>query len=116
MQSSISDDIQAVAEAGVDWSDLAAQLHIACSVAQEQKVDPLALELRACSDEGTRSILIALYVDGDAELEHSLEYRLGERLSALPTWAPERLNITFECRWSNGRGLLPAHRASCVGA
>lgn len=96
--SSIRDDMQSIAEAGIDYSDVEAQLDIAYGVAQAQKITPVAFDLRACSDEGRRSVLISLHFNGDEEQEYVLEYQLGEKLSALPTWAPERLNVAFECR------------------
>lgn len=95
---SIRSDMQSIAEAGIDYADVEAQLDIAYGVAQAQKITPVAFDLRACSDEGRRSVLISLHINGDEEQEYALEYQLGEKLSALPNWAPERLNVAFESR------------------
>lgn len=95
---SVRDDMQAISEAEVDLTDVVAQVDIAYGVAQAQNVVPHLYGLQAASDEGRRSVLIALGVKGDADLEYSLEYQLAEKLSALPSWAPERLNVAFECR------------------
>lgn len=96
--SSIRDDMARFAEADIDLSDVEAQLDIAYGVAQAHNLAPTAYGLQASSDEGRRSILISLHINGDEEQEYSLEYQLGEKLSALPNWAPERLNVAFESR------------------
>ncbi|CAN7505385.1 hypothetical protein LJR038_000680 [Acidovorax sp. LjRoot38] len=96
--SSIQEDMQSISEADIDFADVEAQLDIAYEVARTHNVAPTMYSIQACADEGNRSVLIALHIDGDDDLEYSLEYQLAEKLSALPSWAPERLNVAFECR------------------